>query len=350
MLHRRAKPPILVVMSSPLRLGILGCANIARQFTRDVVGSPSIRIAAAASRDAEKARSFAEAFAIPAYHGSYEALLASAEIDAVYIPLPNAMHAAWAIRAAEAGKHVLCEKPLGMGVAETRAMFAAARKSGVMLLEAYPYWFQPQTAELLALLRSGAIGEVRSVQASFGFTLTNPETNIRSKPELGGGALYDAGCYPLSLIRLVMGDAPVKVLASSTWTEAGVDLSTMATLIYHGGRRAQMSCAMDGGGHRKAVIVGSQGTIETEFLNHTSESGDHPHGFLASRMSIRRGIPATIPFEDIASPTGSGFRFTAEAFARMVAERDIASMEFYAAASNDVAATLEEIAKSARSG
>jgi predicted dehydrogenase len=339
-------------VTRPLQLGILGCANIARQFARDVAGSASVSLAAVASRDPAKAEEFGQAFGIGTRHGSYEALLADPDIAAVYIPLPNAMHAAWTIAAAKAGKHVLCEKPLAMSAAEAKAMLAAARAAGVMLLEAYPYAFQPQTRDMLALIDgdSPAIGKVRSVQASFGFTVGNPQGNIRMKPELGGGALYDAGCYPLSLIRLVMGDAPVSVTASAVYADAGVDLATVATLIYADGRRAQMSCAMDGGGHRRAIIVGSAGAIETEFLNHTSDHPNHPHGYAASELKLRRGNQATIPFEQVKSPTGSGFRFAAEAFAAMVATRDMAAMERHAAASLDIAATLEAIAMSAREG
>ena len=167
--------------TNPLRLGILGCANIARQFARDVAPSRLVRIAAVASRDAAKAAAFAAEFGIARTHGSYDALLADGELDAVYIPLPNSLHAQWAVRAAQHGRHVLCEKPLAMNLAEARAMFDAARQHGVMLLEAYPWWFQPQTAALLGLLQGGAIGTVRLVQATFGFTLRDPAgTNIRS--------------------------------------------------------------------------------------------------------------------------------------------------------------------------
>ena len=339
--------------TSPLRLGILGCANIARQFARDVAGSPAIRLAAVASRDIAKAQEFGDAFAIPTRHGSYEALLADRNIDAVYIPLPNSMHAEWSIRASGQGKHVLCEKPLGLNLAETQSMFDAARAKGVLLLESYPYWFQPQTADLLRLIDGGEasdIGVIRSVQTAFGFTLRNPESNIRMNHALGGGALMDAGCYPLSLIRLVMGAAPVRVHAEAIWTATNVDISTSATLIYADGRRVQFSCAMDAANHRRALIIGSKGAIETEFLNHTSEANDHPLGYLPSQMRVRRGIANSVPFEEVTSATGSGFRFAAERFARMVATRDFAAMDFYAAASNDIAATLDAIARSARSG
>ena len=301
-----------------------------------------------ASRERDKAAAFASAFGIGRAHGSYQALLADPDVDAIYLPLPNSLHAPWAMQAAEQGKHVLCEKPLALDGAQAQAMFDAARQQGVMLLEAYPYWFQPQTADLLALLP--AIGPLRSVQASFGFTLQNPAGNIRMNPELGGGALLDAGSYPLSLIRLLMGQAPRQVVAHSRWADNGVDLSTMATLLYADGRRAQMSCAMDGALHRHATIVGSSGTIETEYLNHTHRGRRaHPYGYQDSQMRVRRR-PAPAGFETVDSAVGSGFRFAAEAFARVVAARDFAAIERAAQASLDIAATIEAIAASAGSG
>ena len=333
---------------SPLRLGVLGCANIARTFVRDVAASPQVRVVAAASRDATKAAAFAREFAIPRHHGSYGALLADTEVDAVYIPLPNTMHATWAMAAARAGKHVLCEKPLAVSRAEAVAMFAAAREAGVMLLEAYPYWFQPQTGDLVRLLRQGAIGEVRYVHAAFGFTIAQPVGNIRMSSDLGGGALLDAGSYPLSLVRLVTGEAPERVRADARWAPTGVDISMAATLHYADGRHAHIECAMDVAMHRRALIVGSGGVIETEYLNHTSEvAGGNAWGHLPGQMRVRRAA-TPVPFEELRSPCGSGFRFAAEAFAEVVARRDFAAIERAAAASIDIAATLEALAMSAR--
>ncbi|WP_425260733.1 Gfo/Idh/MocA family protein [Rubrivivax sp. RP6-9] len=335
----------------PLRIGVLGCANIARFFVRDVRASPAVQVVAVASRDTTKAATFAAEFGIARAHGSYEALLDDAGVDAIYLPLPNSLHAPWAQRAAAAGKHVLCEKPLAVHLAEAQAMFDAARRHGVLLLEAYPYWFQPQTGALVQLLQAGAIGSVRSVQASFGFTLRQPAGNIRMDPALGGGALLDAGSYPLSLIRLVMGAAPQRVQAEASYADSGVDISLSGTLLYADGRRAQLSCAMDVATHRHASIVGTAGVIETEYLNHTAEPGAaHPWGWQPSQMRLRRGTANNLPFETVHSATGSGFRFAAEAFARVVAAGDTAAIDRAAAASLDIAATLEALARSARLG
>jgi predicted dehydrogenase len=333
-----------------LRLGILGCANIAKQFARDVFDSKQVSIQAVASRDLAKSQAFAHSFHVARAYGSYEALLADTALDAIYIPLPNSLHAEWAIRAMQAGKHVLCEKPLALNLAEVTRMFDVARQEGVMLLESYPYWFQPQTRDLLACLSHDKIGEVRSMQASFGFTVGNSDTNIRMKPDLGGGALLDAGSYPISLIRLVMGCAPERVLAHANWADTGVDINLMATLFYADGRRAQMSCAMDTANHRRATIVGSHGTVETEYLNHTSDSHTHAWGYLPSQLRVRQGVANSIPFEEVHCASGSGFRFAAEAFAQVVRAGDMAAIERAAVASQDIAATLDAIQTSARTG
>ncbi len=344
---------------APLRIGILGCAGIAHPFARDVALSRLATVTAVASRDATKAASFAATHRIARHHGSYEALLNDANIDAVYIPLPNSLHAEWAIKAAQAGKHVLCETPLALARSEAQAMFNAAQQNGVMLLEAFPYYFQPQTGDMLALLHSGAIGDVQSVQASFGFMLKPPVAdaplNIRLNPSLGGGALLDVGCYALSLIRLVMGEAPTQVQANASFTTTGVDISLMATLLFADGRRAQLSCAMNAANHRHASIVGTRGTLQTEYLNHTSAvpTGD-AFGYVPSRMRLSidanaRGAKSAV-FKEITSPTGSGFRFAAEAFAKVIAEQDFAAVARAAQASVDNAATLEAIARSATSG
>src|ERR1700759_4797003 len=157
-------------MTDALRIGVLGAANIARSFISGVKPSSTVVVTAVASRSGDKAEKFAKENDVPRFHGSYEALFADPEIDAIYNPLPNSLHAEWSIRACEAGKHVLCEKPLCTSADEARAMFAAARKKGVHLAEGYPYRAQPQTIALLELINSGAIGPLQLFQASFGFT------------------------------------------------------------------------------------------------------------------------------------------------------------------------------------
>ena len=166
-------------------------------------------------------------------------------------------------------------------------------------------------------------------------------------PDAGGGALLDAGSYPVSLVRLVMGEAPVRVIATPVWAmnanERGVDISMMAMLEFANQRFAQVSCAMNVANHRRATIMGTLGTIETEFVN-------HPTAEVPSQLRVRRGIANTIPFEDVPAAIGNGFRFEAEAFADVVRRGDFAAIERAAAASIDIARTLEAIAQSARAG
>src|ERR1051326_8331481 len=193
---------------APLRLGVMGSGGVARRFIAAVKPSNRVTIAAVASRDAAKARAFAGETGVAGAHGSYEALLADPKIDAVYVALPNSLHAEWAIKAAEAGKHVLCEKPVSINAAEAKAMFAAARKAGVHLVEAYPFMAQQQTVALRQFVKEGALGRLELIQASFGFLVPEPASNVRLIADLGGGARYDAASYPLSVIRLVAQECP----------------------------------------------------------------------------------------------------------------------------------------------
>jgi predicted dehydrogenase len=338
----------------PLTIGILGAANIAQQFADAVQTTSAVKVTAIASRNLAKAQAFAKTHRIAQAYGNYEALLADDSIEAVYIPLPNHLHAPWAIKAAQHGKHVLCEKPLCLGLAQAKAMFAAAEQHGVMLLEAYPYWFQPHMRELLALLHSGAIGQVRALQASFGFSMVNPGYNIRMNPAAGGGALLDAGSYPVSLARVVMGEAPIRVHATPVWADHpnkgvgqgvghGVDMAMMATLEYADHRTAHISCAMNIAYHRRAVIMGSAGSIETQYLNDTQHAD-------SSELRLWRGLVNSAPAEQIAAAPGSGFRFAAEAFADVVRRQDHHAIARAKQASLDIAHTLQALARSARSG
>ncbi len=334
-------------MKPILSFGILGCANIAHSFVAAALTSPMVNVPAVGSRSLANAQAFAQTHGLPLALGSYEALLSCPVVNTIYNPLPNSLHAEWSIKAAEHGKHVLCEKPLALSRADAQRMFDAARANGVMLLEAYPYYFQPQTGRLLALLHSGAIGTVTSVQAAIGFTLRDPASNIRLKPELGGGALLDAGCYPLSLINLVMGQTPVRVQAHARWAngnvKSGVDIAMAATLTYADGRHAQLMCAMDVSAYRSATIVGTQGVIDYQFQNHPTPQAD-------GGLRLRRPPGSATAVEAYNDGTGNGFRFATEAFARVVAHQDTAAIDRAAQASLGIAATLEALARSAREG
>jgi D-xylose 1-dehydrogenase (NADP+, D-xylono-1,5-lactone-forming) len=326
----------------PLRIGILGTANIARAFTSGVAPSRTVSMAAVASRDAGKAENFAKQCGIPKFHASYEALLADPAIEAIYNPLPNSLHAKWSIKALEAGKHVLCEKPLATNAADARAMFSAAKRHGLYLVEAYPYRAQPQTLKLRELLAQGAIGKVQLIRASFGITFSDP-ANIRLKPELGGGALLDAGSYSASLALLAAGQRPERVSASARWSGTGVDLSVVANLEFRNGALAQISCSFATAYHRHALIAGDAGTIETTFLNHPPTGGP-------PLLTVRRGLTVAVVPENVEVAPGNGFQAEAESFQRLV----VAGPAHWTGAtpddSVDIAMTLDAVLQAARSG
>ena len=335
----------------PVRFGILGAAAIAKKFTAGLAGSTLATVDAVASRTAATAEAFAAELGIPRTHASYDALLADPAIEAIYIPLPNDMHAEWAIRAVQAGKHVLCEKPLALGAAAARSMFDAARQHQRHLVEAYPYLSQPQTLQLRALLAERAVGRIQLVTAAFCFALCAPDgtpfgdpANIRLDPTRGGGALLDAGTYPMSLIRLVIGERPTRVRASSRWTGSGVDLTVAATLEFPGGALAQLTCSMAAAGYRHASILGDSGVIETSFANHAPGPDE------TLPLRLRRGTAGTLPFETIDLPAGDGFRAEAESFARMVRLGPSEWNGATEAESIDTAMSLDAILSSLRSG
>lgn len=250
--------------SSPnrLRIGVLGAAKIARLFIEAVRPSRKVVVTAVASRDAARAKSFMNDTGIARVHPSYEALLADSEIDAVYVPLPNNLHAEWSIRAVRAGKHVLCEKPLAMNARDCEEMLRAAEASGRLLAEAFMYRHHPQIARVQELVRSEAIGQVMAVEASFRFPLTNVD-DVRMNAEWGGGALLDVGCYCVSASRLFLGDSPVGMTALAAYHPVKkVDTSLQGVLDYGSGRYAIISCGFDSGVHQKVVLCGTMGTIE----------------------------------------------------------------------------------------
>jgi len=222
-----------------LRFGVLGTANIARNQVNPAIRSSSnAELVAVASREPERAKAFAEAGGIPRSFGSYEALLDDDGIDAVYVPLPNSLHREWTIRAAEKGKHILCEKPLATAVSDCREMQAAADANGVRLMEAFMYRFHPRTLRFLELVSSGTVGPVRVARSAFTFRLLRPD-NIRFFRSLGGGSLFDLGCYCVDFSRRLLGAEPVEAQAFAVWNEQGIDTQLAACLRFADGRTAQ---------------------------------------------------------------------------------------------------------------
>jgi D-xylose 1-dehydrogenase (NADP+, D-xylono-1,5-lactone-forming) len=326
----------------PLRFGILGTARIARSFVEGVRPSKLATVTSVASRDAAKARAFAQEAGLARHFASYEALLADRDIDAVYVPLPNGLHAEWSIRALQAGKHVLCEKPLSASAAEARTMFDTARQHGVHLVEGYPYRAQPQTLKMRELLDGGVIGEVRLIQGSFGFSLGDGE-NIRLSPQLAGGALMDIGTYPASLARMIAKARPIRVHAVAQWSASGVDRALAATLEYASGLLAQITCSFNTCVHRQALIAGTHGVIKTTYLNHTSVPSE---AVLQLRVGTDRNAIDTV----VQTPTTNGFLAEADAFARLVSDGPAQWPGPTPEESIDGMLTLEAILASARSG
>ena len=244
-----------------IRWGVLSTANIGRAAVNPAIqASSNGELVAVASRDAERARSFAAEHGIPQSFGSYEALLERDDIDAVYIPLPNSLHREWAIQAAAAGKHVLCEKPLALDAAECGEMEAAARDNGVKLMEAFMYRFHPRTERVIELVRAGRIGELGAIRSAFTFRLRNSE-NIRLDPDLGGGALMDVGCYCVNVSRTIMGEEPVAVQATANWTDRGVDEALSGMMRFADGAVAHFDCALTLERSESYEVAGTEGQL-----------------------------------------------------------------------------------------
>jgi predicted dehydrogenase len=224
-----------------IRWGILGVAKINDRLLPGFKAAVNAELVAIASRSAERARAAATAAGIPTAHGGYEALLADPAVEAVYIPLPNALHGEWAHHAADAGKHVLCEKPLCPTAAEAANLVAHCRAKGVRLMDGFMWPHHSRTARLRQLLDDGAIGEVRRVTGTFTFPLRLDPTNIRLRPELAGGSLLDVGCYPVYGIRWAFGAEPVRVFAAAT-EQHGVDMAMSGLLWFEGGRVGAFDC------------------------------------------------------------------------------------------------------------
>jgi predicted dehydrogenase len=247
-----------------LRWGVLSTARIAR--TKVVPGlrrAARNEVVAIASRDAEVGRRVADELAIPTAHGSYGALLADPQVDAVYIPLPNHLHAEWSIAAARAGKHVLCEKPLALSVADGERMVAAAEDAGVVLMEAFMYRHHPSWVAARQLVADGRIGTLVSVQSWFSYYNDDP-SNIRNILEDGGGALFDIGCYAVNLSRMLFGTEPVRVRAAIRRDPAnGTDVLTSAILEFNDGI-ADFTCSTRAEDDQRVHIYGTTGRISIE--------------------------------------------------------------------------------------
>jgi xylose dehydrogenase (NAD/NADP) len=239
-----------------IRWGLLSTADINQPVIRAARASDTAEVVAVGSRDQARADAYARANDIARAYGSYEALLAADEVDAVYISLPNSLHVDWAIRALEAGKHVLCEKPFGRRPDEVERAFDVAEEAGLILMEGFMWRHHPQTRKLEEVVRSGRIGEPRVVRTRFSFPLDDL-ANIRMRPELDGGGLMDVGCYCISGARLIGGD-PQLVFGRQVAGPTGVDVRFVGTLHFPGDLLGQFVCGMDMPHSAQLEVVGSE--------------------------------------------------------------------------------------------
>ncbi|HET9590738.1 MAG TPA: Gfo/Idh/MocA family oxidoreductase [Anaerolineales bacterium] len=265
-----------------LNWGLLSTARINRALIPPLRASKRNRLLAVASRIQETADRYAQQWKIPRAHGSYEALLADPEIDVIYNSLPNSLHAGWTIKAIEAGKHVLCEKPLALSVDEVDAVQAAARRHGRVAAEAFMYRHHPQTLKVLDIVQRGSLGKLKMIRGSFNFVLSR-QGDVRLDPALGGGSIWDIGCYPISYARTIVGEAPLEVFGWQVTGRTGIDETFVGQMRFAQDVHAQFDSSFAIPSHTFMEIVCSEGTLnipnpfkpgieERIFLTHDSKT------------------------------------------------------------------------------
>jgi predicted dehydrogenase len=243
----------------PVRWGIVSTAHINNKLLAGAAESTGVDVVAVGSRTLDRAQEFAELHGIPRAYGSYDELLGDPDVEAVYIPLPNTMHCEWSIRAVEAGKHVLCEKPMSRHPADVEAAFDAAEGAGRLLSEAFMYRHLEQTARLVELVRSGAIGELRVVRAAFSYALFDAD-NIRLRTDVEGGALMDVGCYCVSGSRLLAGE-PESVFGRATIGPTGTDWVFTGSMRFADGVHAVFDCSTALANRDELEAIGTEGSL-----------------------------------------------------------------------------------------
>ncbi len=283
-----------------VRWGILGTARINDSILEGARLSSRAEVVAVGSRNADRAAAYAAEHAIPVAHGSYEALLADPDVEAVYISLPNSLHHHWTVAALEAGKHVLCEKPYSRRAAEVEAAWDLAAARGLILAEAFMWRQTPMVARLLAELPS--IGTLQLVRASFSFRLTD-ETDIRVRADLDGGSLMDVGCYCVSAARLLAGEEPETVLATADVDANGVDRRFVGLLRFPGGVLAQVASGLTTD-HRGLEAVGTEGSLRVVDPWHGRPSaivrGD------GETIELERSDPYALELDDLSGAIRDG--------------------------------------------
>lgn len=245
-----------------LRWGILGAGKFAGRFAEGIAASRTGTLVAIGSRSQEKADHFGDQYNVPKRYASYQALLNDPEIDVVHISLPNHLHAEWAVRCAEAGKHILCEKPFTVNYAEAVDALMAIQRHPVFFMEAFMYRCHPQTARLKELIDQGAIGEVRLIQSNFCYNMGPAYENIRLRYDVAGGGIMDVGCYTMSMARLVAGAEPVEVRGSAhIGPVSRVDEQAVASVKFPNGAVANLACATQVAADSELRVWGSEGSL-----------------------------------------------------------------------------------------
>jgi xylose dehydrogenase (NAD/NADP) len=277
-----------------LRWGILGPGRIAPRIVRALSTSERGTLTAVASRDPARGRAFADAHGIARVFGSYDELLQADDVDVVYVALPNHLHAPWTIRALEAGKHVLCEKPLALSVDEVDAIVAAAGRNRRVAVEGFMYLHHPQIQRAIELARDGTLGRLELVRGSFSFFLTHPD-DPRIEPGMGGGSLWDVGCYPVSFARRVALEEPDRVTAEARFDDRGVDRTFVGQLHFPSGLVAQFDSSFAEPDRQVLELVGgdAQLVLAAPFLS-------DPDGPSPSLVLTRDGVgsPVEVPSVD----------------------------------------------------
>lgn len=247
-------------MEKILNWGLLSTAKINQALIKPLRASKRTRLLAVASRSISPAESYAREWNIPRAHGSYEALLADPEIDVVYNSLPNHLHAEWTIKALRAGKHVLCEKPFALTLAEVNAMAQAAHETGKVLTEAFMYRHHAQTLKVKEIVDSGLLGTIQLIKGAFTFTLTR-EGNYRWMEEMGGGSIWDVGCYPISFARMIVGAEPVEVFGWQVTGQGGSDESFIGQMQFKNGIHMQFDCGFKSPLRSYMEIIGTDAAL-----------------------------------------------------------------------------------------
>ena len=248
-------------MERQLNWGLLSTAKINQALIKPLNASKRTRLLAVASRSQSSADAYARDWKIPRAYGSYEAMLADPEIDVVYNSLPNHLHAEWTIKALRAGKHVLCEKPIALSLAEVDEMTSVAKDTGKVLAEAFMYLHHAQTLKVKEIVDSGALGKLQLIKGAFTFTLTR-EGNFRSIKEMGGGSIWDVGCYPISFARMIVGEEPVEVFGWQVEGVGGSEESFIGQMRFANGVHAQFDSGFKSPSRSYIEIVGSEAVLK----------------------------------------------------------------------------------------